>query len=254
MKKLYVLFALLLAFALLFCACKKDVEQDETKPSETAAPVSETAGGTTAQDESAATEPASAVAPADGTTAPAAAPTEIPTAGDPEPLSEGQTMAVNINDYLPETADWSAADWIEFAQKMVDDGCKVYEKYLYSDDWATLDEKDKLLGGWVRVTNFDSIAAATAEFYGVFSETAFQKAFDGRLTEKNGKLYLKKAAAHTKDAAFDRLQVASLDDIGDGTIFFTAMKVFTDGRYEETKVQLLFERGGYRLYDFTMPW
>ena len=32
------------------------------------------------------------------------------------------------------------------------------------------------------------------------------------------------------------------------------MKVFTDGRYEETKVQLLFERGGFRLYDFTMPW
>lgn len=176
---------------------------------------------------------------------------------DGESTSTAETSAPS-QDTIGSTG-MTADQWVAQAQQIYETACKTYFTYLCSSSGYTYDETDTLDDNYVRITSCDSIEAAEAEFYSVFTQTGHEDVFDGMFQMKDNKLY-GRIGDRGANIFYGSSQVTALTGSTEDTLTFSVTSTYQDpDSGEQTPVQedvftLVMERGAWRVSQFTMPY
>lgn len=241
-KKWTAVCAAVLTIAALMTGCTSVSEEGQT-------PVDITAGTTAAETaaETETTEDEAAAEPAEST---------AETEDGGENAGTAETSAPS-QETIGSTG-MTAEQWVAQAQQIYETACETYYTYLCTSSGYTYDETDTLDGGYVRITSCDSIEAAEAEFYSVFTQAGHENAFDGMFQTADGKLY-GRIGDRGADITYASSQVTALTGSTEDTLTFSVTDSYEDPETGETSAQenvftLAMERGVWRVSQFTMPY
>ncbi len=241
-KKLNKVGAAALMIAALMTGCT-DVADTSTASLDITA---ETAAAeeTTAAESESTPEPTESTAQADSST---------------ESTSASSAKAADASQETIGSTGMTADQWVAQAQQIYETACKTYFTYLCSSSGYTYDEADTLDDNYVRITSCDSIEAAEAEFYSVFTQTGHENVFDGMFQMKDDKLY-GRIGDRGANIFYGSSQVTALTGSTEDTLTFSVTSTYQDpDSGEQTSVQedvftLVMERGAWRVSQFTMPY
>ena len=152
----------------------------------------------------------------------------------------------------------TAAEWCTEAQRIYTTAASTYFTYLCSSGGFTYDPEDTTEDGWTRITSCESIEEAEAEYYSVFAQTGHETDLDSQFRMVDEKLY-RLCGDRGMDITYLSSQVTALTNSTDDTLTFSVVSTYEDPDTAEQSTKedvftLFFERGVWRVGQFTMPY
>lgn len=152
----------------------------------------------------------------------------------------------------------TADEWVAEAQNIYTTAASTYFTYLCSSGGFDYDMDDVVDGNWFHVTNCDTLEEAGAEFYSVFSEAAHESDLDGQLQLIDDKVY-RLCGDRGADISYVSSKVTALTDSTADTLTFSVTSTYQYPEEDEITTKddvftLVFERGVWRVGQFTMPY
>lgn len=152
----------------------------------------------------------------------------------------------------------TAEEWCVQAQQIYTTAAATYYTYLCSSDGFTYDDSDVIDENWKRVTSCDTLEEAEAEYYSVFARTGHESDLDEQFRVVDDKLY-RLCGDRGADISYVDSAVTALTDSTSDTLTFTVVSTYqfpdeTESTTQKDTFTLVFERGVWRVGQFTMPY
>lgn len=147
----------------------------------------------------------------------------------------------------------TVSEWLSNAQNIYDNAARMKFRYICPSTYFTCDDSDiKEEGRWIRVTSCETLEEAAADYYSVFAETGHESDLDNSLRMIDGVLYCS-AGARGGNMTYQGSEITELTDSTDDTLTFKVISTYDDTT-EENIFTLVYERGVWRVGEFTMPY
>lgn len=179
---------------------------------------------------------------------------DVPFAKESDSATENsETEDVPIGD-----TGMTASEWCTQAQKIYTAAASTYFIYLCSSDGFAYDTDDVTEDGWVRVTNYQTIEEAEAEYYDIFARAGHEMDLNGQFRMENDKLY-RLCGDRGGDISYVSSEVTELTGSTADTLTFSVVSTYqepdsTEQTTREDTFTLILEHGEWHVGQFTMPY
>lgn len=172
----------------------------------------------------------------------------------------------DVNARNEETDGWKKKDWIDYATEMYARACEAMWDYIespiYKLNYNEVVERDGK--EFFQSSYQDTIRGASEEFYKVFAHSEVnEKLFDEIMVEQDGKLFIN-IESREKNPYYIDSEIKSIDEYQTNMIFFTVESHYYDENYLDSDEEhittqsrtfsLKYEKGMWKVYDFTIPY
>lgn len=179
----------------------------------------------------------------------------------------GELNFDEVNKLAGATDNWTAEDWVSWADDMFATACQV--EWDYSQDCKIRYDFNDTIEydgyDYYKAKDYNTYEEMTADYYSLFSRAGREHVFDEMYVEQEGAIYVR-TGSRGANIFYIESKVASVDAVYDNVIEFTVDSYYMDPDHYETedaedyiysegnKFSVIFEDRVWKVKDFTLPY